>query len=1682
MSAPATKASRPKARQSISHLPASDTQMSDKENMTVDTSTIQDRKVSLSRNKQKKSRSKSFGPGGLEALKEGSGNSAKPFTSGPIKSILKPTVPLTPPQAIPTFEASRKQSTGRGNNKSPRKNADEDLLIDFSTPGPSTKGPMVSSSENLSNPFSPLPTKLIPNKVDSGLNEGDEGTKTEELDEEARRRSEKQAILDQRAARRKSMANRRVSFAPEATLHTWNVVELAEDSTTSSASNSTRRQSSMTASQSPLIDVHSPAPEPDPSDPPSTPPEQVEEPLVKASPAHQRDLHQKKHRRRSSGVPPMNFNNPDDEAGLSSSSPFSGSSTGDVESSPGVVEESINSDDSDEEGDTAMSIEEVAGQTEASVESGSSTRSSLDERLRQAAHEAGTPGIEHDENFDDVSMEMATESVTHAFQPFAKKAANGNLQDLTSMQDQENVNPFSPAFRKGTHQSEPQRVSTQDETEDVSMDMTTAMGMIVPQGGKKASPGKSRRKSVGPSRRRSSVARRRSSGANAVAEDETMEFTTAAGGILSQQALTDAADEDIDIDEDEEMTMELTTAVGGLINQGQASRIGPTNIFNNEDRRTSQDSSVMEDETMEMTAAIGGILPPIEERTEPNTDAEDTQPMEITKAIGELLPTELKTDIKSKAKQLMEAETDVGQLKSSPLQDRMASPSPNKRRSMVSDHVNTTIASELGSPSMALKPRLSGRKSLGGRQSMTPSRTGSKQSTPVKQISRQSTPVKPSALNVATPTKQLTPQPDRPDKPERTPIINSNVAFRSASPKKLFKAEIKAKSSPASAKKSPRKSGLFSQDSETGQQTPNVVLAPKPHQHLRRRSSGVGVDKEGLGSPRVSKLLDRRGSIGESVPAFVPNPKQLGGVKFADPKQMENEVDAEREEEERRESGRFAMEQEADMPADEDNPTLTLKEMIESMTPKKNKLKGRKSLAVGAAKGVLGKRPVELDLDDENEDPADATPKRLRMAAERSQSPVKKAHLPAPPSKAETTGRMTRAKRKSLEETTGNAQTPTLSIQSPSKSSIGAKSPKPAHGRFKDAPIAPTSSRPTSFEDKLDNVVIGAIDAEVEQILANEEPASTAADEKIHLQDFLNMTGIHFMELNATKRRHTAIAPTPSTGPKLPSQALINDPEAQEQEPSLADTFVAATTTLPLLELYQHATRELKSYISSGRKIIRSIEAETLEEQPPLFREYLDARPDVKVVMDNQFRNGKVNARLRSKEGWYRWRGELVEGLRGGLEAIREDLVADEAALSEREGVLREEVPGLEKRGEELSSEEERLSRRVEELESVDREEVRSARERLGRVEGKLAGKKELLEGLREQMKDKEETMVAVEELKEEFEGQIAEAERVREECRGWDPRNVQSIKERVERIEKQCGWKIVTAEEDEEEEEYAEHGPALTMRYKEELRLFFYPKAFVTPAEQAAGPGRRKSSHSSSSETAAPISLTYVPPPSTIDDVPPTTARDLPTEKRFLLQFLQSHVQALASMPRGTVSAAKLLSAVARGWDLAGSISEEARLLELVGMGEVNILGDEVLGVRSVLVLPGRKGRVDVDFRLAVGVASRDDKAVEVEVGVGVDVNVRAVHGEGVMKALEGRGGEAVREVARRGFKGSSASSSSSSSSLKMGGGLMANAVREVLAMVGQGRSEVVVEKQEKEKETKTRERTPKAKTPKRR
>lgn len=1063
----------------------------------------------------RKSRSKSIGPGGLDALKDSTGNRRKSLAAvshPPPKSILKPTMP--PLREIPAHISTRKSPK----KSTPPSAQKMENLIDFDVDVP---GPTVSGAEKLPNPFEVSSSSAVNETRVTLRTEEEQQAAAREREEKERKELEKE-IISRRDARRKSLANRRVSFAPEATLHTWDVVVEYQDSTTSSNStNSTRRASSASGGS-----VGSPHPRSsegassDPSEPPSTPPEQVEEDTVTASPAHQRDLHQKK-RRRSSGIPPMNFNNPDDEA--FSSSPFSGSSTGDAEE---IIEDdgsNSNSDSGDDDG-TLMSMDggETTNMSMASMASGDSTGSSrLDEALREAARQAGTQGIDFDENGDDGVVKE--EEVVASFAPWSKKNSA-----LESLNDQENLNPFSPAFKVGAQEAAEQSEG-EDMTMDITMDMTKAVGRIMPEqkpdddemsmdvtralGGiipnDAAKPPVSRRKSMASNRRQST--RRRSSADESSMGEETMDLTMAIGGIQPTQ------EEGIS-ENDEDMTMEFTTAVGGVLPSAapttrSARRASMAANQKSQSKRNRQSlDSTAEDETMDMTVAMGGIMPSIAEST---SDQDVTMGMDMTTALGGILPPQRSTGSRSQAKKIMEMESDFG---SSPFRADVPSNSPPKLPAPTH-----TVASETGSPSLAGFRGKGLRRSAESRQSTTPKSRPSSGGTPIK---------KP-----ATPSKQITPQPARAATPSKTPP-SKNVVMRTSSPKKLFKDEIKAAvSTPQSAKgkKLATPNKLFQKDKTTGAATPSFVLTPQP-----RRSSGVGLDKTGLGSPRIAALLDRRGSIGDQARSFVPS--QLGEappavVRFEDPRAMEEELDKEREQEEDRENGRKIMEREADVNGEEKDVTLNLKELIQSLTPKKkNPLRGRKSLHVGAAKGILGKRPAELDDDEDDEDNGGV--KRLKG---HQGSPVKGVKLQAPPSKAETTtGRVTRASRKSMEESSSTPKTTT----SPEKGKITT----PRHqGRFKDAEAGQPAQQIGPPVEK----------APVEEPQVDED---SFGDDRIQLQDFLNMTSIRFMELTTTKRRHT-IAPRSST------KALED-----EKDVALEDCVAAGAATIPMLELFQHVS------------------------------------------------------------------------------------------------------------------------------------------------------------------------------------------------------------------------------------------------------------------------------------------------------------------------------------------------------------------------------------------------------------------------------------------------------------------------------------------------------------------------------
>jgi kinetochore protein Spc7/SPC105 len=253
-------------------------------------------------------------------------------------------------------------------------------------------------------------------------------------------------------------------------------------------------------------------------------------------------------------------------------------------------------------------------------------------------------------------------------------------------------------------------------------------------------------------------------------------------------------------------------------------------------------------------------------------------------------------------------------------------------------------------------------------------------------------------------------------------------------------------------------------------------------------------------------------SIGESAESFTPVQFTGKRVIFDDPGEMEKELDKEMKEEDKENRRKIPK-----RGANGEEATLTLREMIDSLSPKRNPLSGRKSLHVGSARGILGKRPIELDDKEEEEEERDGV-KRLKG----HNSPVKNI-------------RMTRSTRRSMEQAFVSG-TP-----STSDAATNAATTPRGQGRFKDVDN--------------DGVYHGVDFEENKPEHDGEGLKVDGADGRIHLQDFLNMTSIRFMELTTSKRRQTQMPTALDDG---------------ADDLSLERCVVSAACAVPMLSLYQH--------------------------------------------------------------------------------------------------------------------------------------------------------------------------------------------------------------------------------------------------------------------------------------------------------------------------------------------------------------------------------------------------------------------------------------------------------------------------------------------------------------------------------
>ena len=207
------------------------------------------------------------------------------------------------------------------------------------------------------------------------------------------------------------------------------------------------------------------------------------------------------------------------------------------------------------------------------------------------------------------------------------------------------------------------------------------------------------------------------------------------------------------------------------------------------------------------------------------------------------------------------------------------------------------------------------------------------------------------------------------------------------------------------------------------------------------------------------------------------------------------------------------------------------------------------------------------------------------------------------------------------------------------------------------------------------------------------------------------------------------------------------------------------------------ACHELKNYISEGRKTVREIETETFEENPPLFREYISASADMKVVMDNQLKNVKTHARLLGKGMWYEWRMTLLNTLKDGLFKSAEGMIKDEEELDHQQALLESVLPQLMEEAERLENQEADLQTAAQELANCDQQELSEARQQLIALDADLEAKKQMIADLRKQLQGKEAEIESGSQKKQSILEDIQEAEKIREECRGWSSNEIGILK-----------------------------------------------------------------------------------------------------------------------------------------------------------------------------------------------------------------------------------------------------------------------------------------------------------------
>lgn len=289
---------------------------------------------------------------------------------------------------------------------------------------------------------------------------------------------------------------------------------------------------------------------------------------------------------------------------------------------------------------------------------------------------------------------------------------------------------------------------------------------------------------------------------------------------------------------------------------------------------------------------------------------------------------------------------------------------------------------------------------------------------------------------------------------------------------------------------------------------------------------------------------------------------------------------------------------------------------------------------------------------------------------------------------------------------------------------------------------------------------------------AGEENNEPDNYQNIGLSEFLNTVNIDFMDDFLTSTRGHS------------SFGLVTE---TTEEPKLVD-YVVAGQRIAVFGVFDFSIREMRNNVRTAKEMFAQFEEDTLEENPQLFREYLEATPDTKQIMNSQFKLMKTFTREQAKNVWYTWRSTLIKDVHKVLEKNLSNLKEDEKLLESKKPEIENEYDQVSSKFSEMKRKLEAMRKRQQELDSVDRETIIGAQNTLAKSKKELGESKEKLEKQTTQVRTARENIEQLLIMKRELQEQIQQAEKVREQHRRIESEEINELKNVFYKLQSSCG------------------------------------------------------------------------------------------------------------------------------------------------------------------------------------------------------------------------------------------------------------------------------------------------------